>query len=92
MLEVKDKCPICDLKFETHNSRENYIYFACKHKCFTYEFDHGEITAYVFNKEFYLEDSFEVIIPYGVGKEVEYWTENDKYLINILTESREESE
>jgi len=94
LIRYYDNCPICGKELE--NNDENGVKrFQCSHKC--YELMEGKIRrklciiSVFSNKTSFLQDNYSDLdkqrLENEVIRNINYWKENDRYLMKILEES-----
>lgn len=87
------KCPICESKMVRYNDEE----LRCRNGCCKYDIDVNEagtlVLAFVFNEGSYLLDKYKQdydcdnyigIETEGFLRKIDYWRENDRYLVKIM--------
>lgn len=81
------KCPICDNVLNVTGDRDENEE-VCKNKCYQNIFAYGSNEVSIFNKEFYYDYTFNKIemvkINRKIKQEIEYWKNNERYLIRIM--------
>lgn len=84
-----DNCPICKSKMKRVNtSNKDIVMLQCSNECFYYDHFSGKVSeanVNIFDKSFYFSDVLPYEITVRIKEEIEYWKENDRYLIEILS-------
>lgn len=94
-LEIRyhDECPICNKKL-IDSSDSSQRYFECQNECYTMisgidRYGESYTTIYIFeiptvmSSDNFYETNKQLEI--SIRNKIEYWRENDRYLVRILT-------
>ena len=81
-------CPICNNNLTVDFVISTY-FFKCKNKCYTKKENRVIIVFYIFGKKFLInkkmqENEIAKKELEKVEREIDYWKENDRYLIKLL--------